>query len=126
MTYAGLKSMIYAGVGPDDPRVKAALQWIKNHYGLDSNPGMGEAGLYYYYHTFAKALDATGLDEIVDPDGKRHDWRKDLIGELARRQRPDGSWINENSRWMEAMPNLTTAYALLSLTYCRPDAEKVK
>ena len=24
MTYAGLKSMIFAGVGPDDPRVKAA------------------------------------------------------------------------------------------------------
>ena len=26
MTYAGLKSMIYAGVGPDDPRVKAAVE----------------------------------------------------------------------------------------------------
>ena len=120
MTYAGLKSMIYAGVGPDDPRVKAALQWIGKHYGLDSNPGMGDAGLYYYYHTFAKALHASGLDEIVDADGVKHDWRKDLIEELARRQRPDGSWVNENSRWMEAMPSLTTAYALLSLTYCRP------
>ena len=29
MTYAGLKSMIYAGVGPDDPRVKAAVKWIE-------------------------------------------------------------------------------------------------
>ena len=28
MTYAGLKSMIYAGLGPDDPRVKAALKWL--------------------------------------------------------------------------------------------------
>ena len=41
MTYAGLKSMIYAGVKPDDPRVKAALGWLKKHYDLDSNPGMG-------------------------------------------------------------------------------------
>ncbi len=121
MTYAGLKSMIYAGVGPDDPRVKAALAWIGKNYALDSNPGMGQAGLYYYYHTFAKALHAAGLDEIVDADGKRHDWRRDLIEELARRQRADGSWVNENSRWMEAIPNLTTAYALLSLTYCRPN-----
>jgi squalene-hopene/tetraprenyl-beta-curcumene cyclase len=32
MTYAGLKSMIYAGVGPDDPRVKAAKKWIAEHY----------------------------------------------------------------------------------------------
>lgn len=126
MTYAGLKSMIYAGVGPDDPRVKATLDWIGKHYGLDSNPGMGQAGLYYYYHTFAKALHAAGLKEIVGTDGKRHDWRKDLIEELARRQRADGSWINENSRWMEAMPNLTTAYALLSLTYCRLDEGKAK
>src|SRR5262249_53190953 len=34
MTYAGLKSMIYCGVGPDDPRVKAATKWIKDHYTL--------------------------------------------------------------------------------------------
>ena len=58
MTYAGLKSMIHAGVGPDDPRVKAAVEWLRKHYSLDENPGMGKSGLYYYYHTFAKALDA--------------------------------------------------------------------
>ncbi len=124
MTYAGLKSMIYAGVGPDDPRVKAALKWIGKHYGLDSNPGMGSSGLYYYYHTFAKALAASGLNEIVDENGQKHDWRKDLIAELARRQRPDGSWVNDDSRWMESIPNLTTAYALLSLSYCRPVGAK--
>jgi len=120
MTYAGLKSMIYAGVGPDDPRVKGALEWIQKHYGLESNPGMGNAGLYYYYHVFAKALDATGLDAIEDPDGTRRDWRHDLVEELARRQRPDGSWINENVRWMEGDPSLVTGYALLALSYCRP------
>ena len=125
MTYAGLKSMIYAGVGPDDPRVKAALEWIGKHYGLDSNPGMGRSGLYYYYHTFAKALHATGLSEIIDENGQKHDWRKDLIDELARRQRPDGSWVNKDSRWMESIPNLTTGYALLSLTYCRPTEQKL-
>src|SRR5262249_48589481 len=29
MTYAGTKSMIYCGVGPDDPRYKAAYEWIR-------------------------------------------------------------------------------------------------
>lgn len=123
MTYAGLKSMIYAGVGPDDPRVKAAVEWIRKHYDLESNPGMGEAGLYYYYHTFAKALDAMGVDKVEDPDGTSHDWRRELRQELLKRQRPDGSWINENSRWLEGEPSLVTGYALLALSYCRPVGE---
>ena len=124
MTYAGLKSMIYAGVGPDDPRVKAAVKWCQMHYGLEDNPGMGSAGLYYYYHTFAKALDAAGLKMIKDDKGVAHDWRQDLLAELVRRQRPNGSWVNENSRWLEGEPSLVTGYALLSLAYCRPSAEK--
>jgi squalene-hopene/tetraprenyl-beta-curcumene cyclase len=124
MTYAGLKSMIYAGVGPDDPRVKAAIGWIGRHYDLSSNPGMGTSGLYYYYHLFAKALDAAGMKEVVDPDGKKHDWRRDLVGELSKRQRPDGSWINQDSRWMEGDPSLVTGYVLLALSYCKPEAQK--
>jgi len=124
MTYAGLKSMIYAGVGPDDPRVKAALEWIKKHYDVRTNPNMGSAGLYYYYHTFAKALDAMKLDVIEDANGVKHDWRSELAAELIRRQQPDGSWINENSRWLEGDPSLVTGYVLLTLSYCRPAFEK--
>lgn len=123
MTYAGLKSMIFAGVGPEDPRVKAAIKWIGQHYDLASNPGMGDSGLYYYYHTFAKTLDAMGYDVFEDQDGTRHDWRAELRAELVRRQQPDGSWINPNDRWMEGDPNLVTAYALLALAYCKPQAE---
>lgn len=120
MTYAGLKSMLYAGVGPDDPRVKAAVDWIRKHYDLSSNPGMGKAGLYYYYHVFAKALAAVDQDSIVDDQGVSHDWRAELVSTLAERQRADGSWVNENDRWLEGDPNLTTGYALLALSYCRP------
>ncbi len=119
MTYAGLKSMIYAGVGPDDPRVKAAFRWAQKNYSIQQNPGMGDSGLYYYFHTFAKALDATGKKEIVDAEGTPHNWRQELIDELARRQQPDGSWINSNQRWLESDPNLVTGYVLLTLSYCR-------
>ena len=128
MTYAGLKSMIYAGVGPEDIRVRKAVEWIQKNYRLDQNPGMGaadpkkgEAGLYYYYHTFAKALAAMDLDEVKDTDGKKHDWRAELIEVLADKQQADGSWINSNERWLEGNPNLVTAYALLALSYCRPE-----
>jgi squalene-hopene/tetraprenyl-beta-curcumene cyclase len=119
MTYAGLKSMIYAGVSRDDPRVKAAYEWIRRHYSLDENPGMGPQGLYYYYHTFAKALDTIGDERIVDANGQSHDWRAELIKKLISTQKDDGSWINDNPRWLEGDPNLVTAYSLLALSYCR-------
>lgn len=118
MTYAGLKSMIYAGVKKDDPRVKAALTWITKHYSLRDNPGMGKQGLYYYYHTFAKTLSVLDLDELKDADGKSHDWRAELVATLAKQQKTNGSWINEADRWYEGDPNLVTAYGLLALSHC--------
>lgn len=121
MTYAGLKSMIYAGVKADDPRVQAAKRWIAEHYDLESNPGLGQQGLYYYYHTFAKTMSALGEPYFVDASGKRHDWRAELVAALVKRQREDGSWINMADRWMEGDPNLVTAYALLALACCRPE-----
>ena len=120
MTYAGLKSMIYAGLKRDDPRVKAAYDWIRKHYTVDENPGMGAQGLYYYYHTFAKALATIGDEHLVDAEGKSHDWRAELSQELVSTQQPDGSWVNANPRWLEGDPNLVTAYSLLALSYCRP------
>jgi squalene-hopene/tetraprenyl-beta-curcumene cyclase len=84
---------------------------------------MGDAGLYYYYQTFAKALDAMGDDVIEDAQGVEHFWRRDLLAELVRRQQPDGSWINENPRWLEGEPALVTGYALLTLAYCNPAAK---
>lgn len=119
MTYAGLKSMIYAGVKKDDPRIKAAVNWLKKHYDLDSNPGMGTSGLYYYYHTFAKSLAALGQDEFVDEKGVAHNWRNELIAELASRQRADGSFVNDDPRWLESDASIVTGYALLALKHCK-------
>ncbi|HET6427463.1 MAG TPA: prenyltransferase/squalene oxidase repeat-containing protein, partial [Phycisphaerae bacterium] len=62
MTYTGFKSMLYANVSRDDPRVRAAFEWIRKYWRLDSNPNMpavqSRQGLYYYYHVFSKALRA--------------------------------------------------------------------
>lgn len=124
MTYAGVKSMIYCGVTPDDPRMKKALDWLKKNYTVEVNPGMpkelGHRGLYYYYHTMAKCLDVLGIDELEDAAGKKHNWRADITAALAKRQRPDGSWVNDRDQWMEGDPNLVTGYALLALSYCKP------
>jgi squalene-hopene/tetraprenyl-beta-curcumene cyclase len=120
MTYAGLKSMIYCGLKPNDPRVEAAYKWIQRHYTLAENPGMGADGLYYYFHTFAKALDAVGGTQLKDASGTSHDWRRELTERLSELQKDDGSWVNTSERWLEADPNLVTAYSLLALSYCQP------
>ncbi|HVJ85912.1 MAG TPA: prenyltransferase/squalene oxidase repeat-containing protein, partial [Caulifigura sp.] len=75
MTYAGLKSMVYAGLTKDDPRVKAASEWIAKFYTLEENPGMGQQGLYYYLLTAARTFKALGTDEFVDAKGGKHPWR---------------------------------------------------
>jgi squalene-hopene/tetraprenyl-beta-curcumene cyclase len=120
MTYGGLKSFLYAGVSKDDPRVQGAIKWIRGHYTLDENPGMGKAGLFYYYHTFAKAMTALGEDKSTDAKGVAHDWRRELFETLKKRQRADGSWINDGDRTFgESNPELATAFALLALSYCK-------
>jgi squalene-hopene/tetraprenyl-beta-curcumene cyclase len=119
MTYAGFLSMLYANISRDDPRAKAAFDWIRRYWRLDSNPNMPEAqsheGLFYYYQVFAKALRAYGRPRIVDPRGLAHNWREELIEILHAQKRPDGSWVNEKDRWMESMPELVTCYAVLAL-----------
>jgi squalene-hopene/tetraprenyl-beta-curcumene cyclase len=120
MTYAGLKSMIYAGVTKDDPRVKAALAWLSKHYTFEENPGMGDAGLFYYFHTAAKSLDVLAVETFADAAGTSHTWRDELSTAIVARQREDGAWKNGNDRWMEGETDLATAYALLALSYCLP------
>lgn len=120
MTYAGLKSMIYAGLTPSDPRVAAAEKWIKERYTVNDNPGMGADGLFYYYQTFGKTLKVLGWDEFTDASGTKHDWKKDLADKVISLQKENGSWVNTAPRFMEGDPNLVTAYALLALTHCQP------
>ena len=120
MTYAGLKSMLYAGLTKDDKRVKAALNWLRKYYSVDQNPGLDQQGLYYYYHTFARTLTTLDEDLFEDVKGDKHDWRRELTDALAKRQKENGSWVNAADRWLEGDPNLTTAYSLMALKYCDP------
>ena len=79
MSYAGLLSFIYAKMEPSDPRVSAARQWLVENYSIDENPGLGAQGMFYYYHTMAKALTVLGEDILVLPDGTKVAWRKNNL-----------------------------------------------
>ncbi len=119
MTYGGLKSFLYAGVSKEDERVKACIAWIRNHYTLEDNPGLGQTGLYYYYHVFAKAMDALGQNPFADASGKQHPWKRELFDALSKRQQADGRWVNAGDKaFGEADPNLATGFAVMALSYC--------
>jgi squalene-hopene/tetraprenyl-beta-curcumene cyclase len=126
MTYAGLKSFIYAGLSKDDPRVKAAFGWITQNFTVTENPGMrtgnpeqAKQGLFYYYLTLARAMYAYDQPLIPTPAGPV-DWREALVRELESVQLPDGSFVGD-ARWMEQSPVLVTAYVVLALQDVRAD-----
>ncbi len=115
ISYGGLLSLVYADLKRDDPRVNAVFEWLRRNYSLEENPGLGQQGLYYYYHTMAKALSVFGVDQLELADGRRIAWRKELSQRLLDLQQKDGSWSNENGRWWEKDPALVTAYAVLTM-----------
>ena len=124
MSYALLKGYLFAGLSKDDARVQAVWKWLRENYTLDVNPGFQASddptasyqGLFYYFYTMARALDLYGEDALTDAAGQAHAWRQELCGRLVAMQRPDGSWLNENSpRWFEGNPVLATSYAMLTL-----------
>lgn len=114
ISYGGLLSYIYADLKPDDPRVRAVLDWLRQNYTLEENPGMGQQGLFYYYHTMAKALSSAGVDELQAPDGSVN-WREKLALRMLNLQQTDGSWANENNRWWEKDPALVTSYGIITM-----------
>jgi len=119
MTYAGFKSMLYAGLTTTDPRYRAAESWLKKNYSIDSNPGVGQRGLFYYYQLMGQTLAVTGMKTFTSDDGVEHDWRAELIEILALRQLPNGSWVNPEPMWMEGDASLVTGYVLMALGECK-------
>lgn len=112
MTYAGFKSLIYAGLSKNDPRVDAAKKWIEQNYTVDENPGLGTDGYYYYLVAFSKALDAAEMDAVAG-----RNWRSDLVTKLTSLQNEDGSFRPVDDRWMETDPELITAYCMIALQH---------
>ena len=131
MTYALLKAYALAGLPSSDPRLRAAVAWIQDHWELAVNPGVDPAlgekaqyqGLFYYYLLMAQALDQLGVATVAVHRGDQTTeiaWGTALRAQLEGMQRADGTWQNEqNGRWMEKEPLLCTCYALLALEHCR-------
>lgn len=131
MTYALISTYVVLDLKPDDPRVAAALGWVKANWTFDRNPGMvnsekkptaDQQGLFYYYRAAAKTFDLIQAGPLELKDGRKVDWRRDLFDAISKRARIEGDtakWVNEQERWAEDMPALATSYVLKSLKSIR-------
>jgi hypothetical protein len=127
MTYALISSYLALDLKPEDPRVAAALAWVKDNYRFDANPGMRPGkeleGLYYYYATMGKTFNLLGLKVIELKDGRKVDWRADLFAALKAHVKPapladgrEGAMLmNSAKRWGEGNPRLATIYLIKAL-----------
>lgn len=111
-TYAGVLSYTWANLKKTDPRVQAVNKWIRAHYTVDENPGMGQKTVYYYYMVMAKALAAVGEPTVTDATGRKHNWRDELGRKLMSLQHPEGFWVNPVKDEMQDNPHLVTAFVL--------------
>jgi squalene-hopene/tetraprenyl-beta-curcumene cyclase len=115
MSYAGLKSMMYAKMSKDDVRVMAVMKYLSSNYNMRENPGMGLQGHFYYLHVMTKALDVYGINYLKDSKGVKREWRKDMINQFSSMQNEQGYWSNTNGRFFESMHELASSYAIISL-----------
>ena len=127
MSYSLLSSYLTLQLSPEDPRVTAALAWVKNTYQFDTNPGMASGkelqGLFHYYTLMGRTFAMLKTDTLDLGNGRVVDWRGDLFASISAKAQHvdlDGGakgafWINSAPRWAEGMPHLTTAYMLRAL-----------
>ncbi len=93
MTYAGLKSndLRWCEERRSSRCWRHQISEVPLFGNIESRDG--NIGLFYYYHTMAKALDALGNDEFVADDGA-HAWRSEIFAQLQKFQSANGSFVN--------------------------------
>ena len=112
MTATGVWSYRLAGAPTGDPRVQAALGWLRDHYRYDSIVATLYGQSYFYYAwVLSKALEVTvddgsgdflfsdGVGGVRDPAADAYPeelagWYYDVAWFLTEVQNDDGSWCN--------------------------------
>jgi len=114
-TCDGILALLAAGISEDDPRMQAAIEWLKQHSVVDYPQGVptdhpepwGDAIRFYHYTVRAEVYRRLNFPI---PD------RANLAAAVIAHQRPDGSFVNTMSPLMkEDDPVLCTALAVMAL-----------
>jgi squalene-hopene/tetraprenyl-beta-curcumene cyclase len=125
-TADGLRALRACGLAAGDNRVMAARRWLERHFRADTHPGAYVRqreplrGSVYYYYTWsvARAFRISGLRQVKTAEGPVL-WAEALAGELLKRQRADGSWVNPAGAQREDDPLVATSLAAAALAECR-------
>ncbi|MCE9584717.1 MAG: terpene cyclase/mutase family protein [Planctomycetes bacterium] len=116
-TCDAIRALRRFGVPATDDRIRRALAWLRSQDAFDRNPGFTGEGrhwetaiLFYYLAALAEVY-----ADLGGPEG----WRQRLAAEIVKRQRVDGSFVNDVTTMREDDPILSTAFALEALVRCR-------
>lgn len=115
MTYSGIKSLLFANVPKEDPRIQAAMEWIKKHWTVEENPNFGLQTLYFYYRTLSVALSTYGERVFETEDGIKHDWYRELAEKIMSLQSKEGYWVNKVTKFWEGNKDLVSAHAIMAM-----------
>ena len=116
-TCDGILALLAAGVGEDDKRLVAAVEWLKEHTDVDYPQGVptdhpepwGDAIRFYHYAVRAEVY--RRLNFLVED-------RARLAAAVIAHQRPDGSFVNTMSPLMkEDDPVVCTTLAAMALEH---------
>jgi squalene-hopene/tetraprenyl-beta-curcumene cyclase len=130
-TADGLRALRLCKLDADAPRVSEAVNWLWRNFKADAHPGKyapqhernRDAVYYYYAASVAKALRDTDLAAApgaanANPPSPVKSRLDALAAELAKRQQPDGSWVNPVELVRENDPVVATCNAVTALAHC--------
>ena len=111
-TADGVFSLVATGYSVQNPRLRAAADWLASHHTYETAPdfddiriGKSTRGLWFYYAAAStNALRRLGLP--LQPA---------LTPALIERQQEDGSWANQANRVKEDDPLIATSFAVQAL-----------
>jgi hypothetical protein len=124
MTYALLRGYLHAGLPKSDTRVQLAYRWLKANFDVTKVPGYvntaeipdaDKQGYYYQFLQMSRTLALYGEEKFEDVRGNTREWKREMLEQLSRLQKEDGSFSIHNPRWMEASPVLCGMYILNAL-----------
>lgn len=98
-----------------DPRVVPVVEWMKQNYTLDENPGLGEQGIYHFFFAASRSLRTQRVDSLELLDGRLINWRVEIARKLLGRQARSGFWRNASIQFGESDPVIATALAVSCL-----------
>ncbi|MBL7120274.1 MAG: hypothetical protein ISS53_06280, partial [Dehalococcoidia bacterium] len=115
---AGITGLLFCGVGPDDDRIRRAIEFIDTSWYTDDE----HFGSGYAMYAVAKAFCVELLNMEVIPDPGAHNWWEEYADALI----PGGTWGQQAGGYWDAMyrsqsSELTTAWMVTILVWAGYD-----